>query len=107
MLSRGRTETAELQQQHQHVTRIEKIRLKPDPNPKKRLLVKSASAAASGIGQQHVKRSATDAERDTQIGVPMEMGTDESAALPSAFVATTRQIIAETSAPVAVPQKGT
>ena len=36
--------------------------IEPDLNPKKRLLVKSASSAASGSGQQHVKRSATDAQ---------------------------------------------
>ena len=54
----------------------------PDPNPKRRLLMKSVSSAASGSGQQRVKRSSTDAEPEVQIGVLMEMGIGESAALP-------------------------
>ena len=45
-----------------------------DPNPQKRLLMKSASSAASGTGQQWVKKSATDAESEAPIDVPMEMG---------------------------------
>ena len=73
-----------------------------DPNSKKRLLVKSASSAASGSGQQHVKRSTTDAELTAPIEVSMEMGTDRRAALPSAMAAITRRRIAVKSEPVAV-----
>ena len=36
--------------------------IEPDPNPKRRLLRKSASSAASGSGQQGAKRPATDTE---------------------------------------------
>ena len=68
--------------------------VEPDPNQKRRLLMKSASSTASGSGQQRVKRSATEA----QIGVPVEMGIDESAALPSALAANTRRRFAEKSA---------
>ena len=74
----------------------------PDRNPKQRLLMKSASSAASGSLQQRVERSATDAEPEAHIGVPMEVGTDESAVLLSALSANTRRIIAEKSTPVAI-----
>ena len=46
------------------------------PNPKKRLLVRSALSAANGSGQQHVKRSTTDAEPEAPIEILVEMGTD-------------------------------
>ena len=68
--------------------------------------VKSAWSAASGSGQQRVKRSAIDAEPEAQIGVPMEMGTDESAVLPSALATNTRRRIAEKSNPVATTTQG-
>ena len=45
-----------------------------------------------------MKRSATDAE--PPLGVPIEKGTDESAALPSALAANTTRRIAEKSAPL-------
>ena len=47
--------------------------IEPDPNPNKRLLMKSASSAASGSGQQRVMRSATDTVPEALIGVPMEI----------------------------------
>ena len=55
--------------------------IEPDPSPKKIQVMRSALAAANGSGQQRVKRSATDTEAEAQIGVPMEMGTHESAVL--------------------------
>ena len=48
------------------------------PIPKQRLLMESASSAAGCSGQQCVERSATDAVPEALIGVPMELGTDES-----------------------------
>ena len=53
--------------------------------------MESASLAASGSGQQRVKRLATDAEPEAQIGVP-----------PIALAANTRRRIAVKSAPLAV-----
>ena len=76
--------------------------IEPDPNPKKRLLMMSASSVASGIGQQRVKRSATDEVTEAQNGIPMEMVTDERVRLPSALAANTRRRIAEQSTPVAI-----
>ena len=49
-----------------------------------------------------MKRSATDAELEAQIGVPMEMGTDEGAGLPSLLAANSRRSNAEKSTPVAI-----
>ena len=52
--------------------------------------------------QERVKRSATEAEPEAQIGVPMEMFTGESATLPSALTANTRRIIFQKPVLVAV-----
>ena len=62
-------------------------------NPKRRLLVKSASSTASGSGQQRAKRSVTDTEAEMETGDPLEMGTGESTTLPRAPSANTRRII--------------
>ena len=62
---------------------IERIRLDWTRIPRK---------AASGSGQQRVKRSA---EPEAEIGVPMEVGADESAVLPSAMAANTRRRVDE------------
>ena len=51
----------------------------------------SASSTASGSGQEEVKSPAADAEPEAQIGVPMDMGTDESA-WPSALAANATRI---------------
>ena len=80
--------------------------IEPDLNPKKRLLIHLASSAASGGGQHRVKRSATDAEPEAQIGVPMEMGIGESAALPSALTANTRRIFFRSQLQWQSPRKG-
>ena len=71
--------------------------IEPDPNPKKTLIVPSASSAASGSGQQRVKGSGTDAEPATQIGAPRQMITDRRVALPRALAANTGRRIAEKS----------
>ena len=47
--------------------------IEPDLNPKRRLLMKSASSIASSSGQQRVKRSVTDIEAEMQTGDPLEM----------------------------------
>ena len=49
-----------------------------------------------------MKKSAADAEPEAQFGVLMDLGTDETAALPNALAENTRRIIAEKSAPMAV-----
>ena len=67
--------------------------IEPDLNPKRRLLMKSASSTASSSGQQRVKRSVTDTEAEMQTGDPLEMGTGESTTLPRAPSANTRRII--------------
>ena len=41
--------------------------IEPEANPKRRLLMKSASLTASGSGQQRVKRSIPDDESGMQI----------------------------------------
>ena len=56
----------------------------PDPNPKRRLLMKSASSTASGSGQQQEKRSIPDDESRVQVEDMSEMGTGEGTALPRA-----------------------
>ena len=43
--------------------------IESEPNPKSRWLVNSASSAASGGMQQHVKRSATDAEPEATLEI--------------------------------------
>ena len=64
--------------------------IEPDPNPKTRLLMKSASSAANGSGQQRVRRSAADAERSTT------WSSD------GALAVNTRRRLAEKSAPEAI-----
>ena len=67
-----------------------------------------SASSASGSGQQHVKRSATDAEPEAPIEVPMEMGTGKRVALPSALAATTIRKLAEKSSTVVITtQTGT
>ena len=51
--------------------------IEPDLNPKRRLLMKSASSIASGSGQERERR-----EPGMQTGDPLEMGTVERTTLP-------------------------
>ena len=46
--------------------------LEPDPNPKRRLLMKSTSSTASGSGQQRENRPDTDTEPRKHTGDPLE-----------------------------------
>ena len=48
--------------------------------------MKSASSAASGSGQQSVKRSATDAELEAHIGDATDMGIGDSTTSPMSTV---------------------
>ena len=75
--------------------------IETDPNPKRRLLMKSGSPTASGSGQQSAKRPVTDTESRMQTGDPLEMGTGESTTLPQAPSADRRRIAVK-SEPVAV-----
>ena len=76
--------------------------IEPDPNPKRRLLMKSVSSAASGSGQQSAKMPATDTEAGMQAGYSLDMGTGESTTLPRAPSANTRRRVVVKSEPVAV-----
>ena len=67
--------------------------------------MKSAPSAAGGSGQQSAKRSATDAEPEAQIGIPMEMGADEGAVLANALAGNTRRRISDKSTPVAITKQ--
>ena len=52
--------------------------VEPDPNPKRSLLMKSASSTASGSGQQMEKKSIRDDESRMEVEETLEMGTGES-----------------------------
>ena len=65
-----------------------------DPTPKSRQLMNSASAAASGSWQQHVRRPATDVEVQTPTEVSMEIVDSKGDQLPSEIGANTRRRIA-------------
>ena len=73
--------------------------IEPNPNPKRRLLVKSASSTASGTGQHRVKRSARNSESRMQTGDLLEMGTGESTTLlvGASSANTRRRIVVRTS----------
>ena len=76
--------------------------LEPDPNPKRRLLMKSASSTASGSGERSAKKPAADSESGMQTGEPLELGTGESTTLPGESSANTRRRIVVKSEPAAV-----
>ena len=76
--------------------------IEPDPNPKRRLLMKSASSTASGSGQQRKKRPIPDGESRMQVEDMSETGTCKGTALPAAPSANTRRRIVVKSEPMAV-----
>ena len=76
--------------------------VEPDPDPKRRLLLKSAPSAASDSGQQGEKRSVTDAASGARAADPLDMGICESTIPPTAPPASTRRGIVTKSEPVAV-----
>ena len=80
---------------------LRKSLIELDPNPKRRLLMKSASSTASGSGQQSAKRRGTNTESGTQVGA-----TGESTTLPRASSANTRRRIVVKSEPAAVSTQG-
>ena len=69
--------------------------MEPEANPKRRLLMKSASLTANGSGQQRQKRA-------IQVEDTQETGTGEGTASPAAPSANIRRRIAVKSEPVAV-----
>ena len=71
--------------------------IEPNPNPKRRLLVKSASSTGSGSGQQSAERPAGDIESGVQTGDLLEMGTGESTTLLGASSANSRRRTVRTS----------
>ena len=76
--------------------------IEPEANPKRRLLMKSASSTASGSVQQKEKRPIPDDESRMQVKDTSETGTGEGTALPAAPSASTRRRIEVKSEPVAV-----
>ena len=58
--------------------------IEPEANPKRRLLMKSASLTASGSGQQRQKRSIPDDESRMQVEDTSETSTGEGTALLAA-----------------------
>ena len=74
----------------------------PEANPKRRLLMKSASLTASGSGQQRQKRATPDDESGMQVEDTPETGTGEGTASPAAPSANTRRRIVVKSEPLAV-----
>ena len=76
--------------------------IEPEANPKRRLLMKSASLTASGSGQQGQKRSIPDEESGMQVEDTPETGTGEGTALPAAPSANIRRRIVVKSEQVAV-----
>ena len=71
--------------------------IEPNPNPKGRLLMKSASLTASSSGQKREKRSTSVQVEDTSV-----TRTSEGTALPETPSANTRRRIVGKSEPVAV-----
>ena len=76
--------------------------IEPDPNPKRRLLMKSASLTASGSSQQREKRPIPDGESRVQAEDMSEKGTGEGTALPATPLVNTRRRIVGKSEPMAV-----
>ena len=76
--------------------------IEPDPNPMRRMLMKSASSTASGSGQQREKRPIPDGQSRMQVEDMSETGTGEGTALPAAPSANTRRRIVVKSEPMAV-----
>ena len=76
--------------------------IEPDPNPKRRLLMKSASLTASSSGQKGEKRSTSDGESKKQVEDTSVARTSECAASPETPSANTRRRIVRKSEPVAV-----
>ena len=75
--------------------------IEPDPSPKRRLLMKSASLTASGSGQQREKRPTPDGEFKMQTEDMSETGTSDGTALPATPSANTRRRIVGKSEPMA------
>ena len=67
--------------------------IEPDPNPKRRLLMKSASLTASGSGLQRENRPIPDGESRVQAEDMSETGTGEGTALPATPSVNTRRRI--------------
>ena len=76
--------------------------IEPDPNPKRRLLMKSASLTASGSGLQREKRPIPDGESRVQAEDMSETGTGEGTALLATPSVNTRRRIVGKSEPMAV-----
>ena len=76
--------------------------IEPDPNPKRRMLMKPASSTASGSGQQREKRPIPGGESRMQVEDMSETGTGEGTALPAAPSANTRRRIVVKSEPMEV-----
>ena len=76
--------------------------IEPDPNPKRRLLMKSASLTASSGDQKREKRSTSEEQSRTQVEDESVIKTSEGTTLPETPSANTRRRIIGKSEPVAV-----
>ena len=76
--------------------------IEPDTNPKRRLLMKSASLTASGSSLQREKRPIPNGESRVQDEDMSETGTGEGTALPATPSVNTRRRIVGKSEPMAV-----
>ena len=76
--------------------------IEPDPNPKRRLLLKSTSLSASSSGHKRERRSTSDGESRMQVEDTSMARTSEGTAVPETQSANTRRRIVGKSEPVAV-----
>ena len=77
--------------------------IEPDPNPKRRMLMKSTSlTASSSSGHSREKRTKSDVESRMQVESTSMPTTNESTELPDTLDANTRRRIVGKSEPVAV-----
>ena len=76
--------------------------IEPDPNPKRRLLMKSASPTATGCGQQRERKAIPEGESRMQVEDKPEIDTEERAETPGAPSPNNRRRIGTKSEPMAV-----
>ena len=79
--------------------------IEPDQNPKRRLIMKSASTTASGSGQKRERRAIPDDDSRMQIEDKSEVDNEERAELPGVPLTSVRRRIAMKSEPRAVTRQ--
>ena len=81
----------EQQQKHRKQSRQHQLHLEPDPNPKRRLLMKSASQTANGIGQQREGKAIPDDESGMQVEDKLEIDNEQRTEPPGVSRTNTRR----------------